>query len=62
VVCQLISNVCGQMQICRNRKHCVAKTVKHIKVNRGKCELLMKNVLEVPEGGIITYKDLTPTT
>jgi len=47
MVCQLTSNVRGQMQICRNKKHCVAKTVKYIRNNMGKCELFMKNVLEV---------------
>lgn len=62
MVCQLVSNVCGQMQICRNKKHRVAKTVKYTRINMGKCELLTKNVLELPQGGIITQKDLTPTT
>lgn len=61
MVCQLTSNMCGQMQICRNKKHCVAKTVKYTRTNTGKCELFMKNALEVPQGGIITYQDLTPT-
>lgn len=48
MVCQLISNVCGQMQICRNKKHRVAKTAKYTRTNMGKCELFMKNVLEMP--------------
>lgn len=48
MVCQLTSDVCGQMQICRNKKCCVAKAVKYTRTNTGKCELFMKNVLEVP--------------
>lgn len=38
----------GQMQICTNKERCVAKTVKYTRTNTGKCELFMKNVLEVP--------------
>lgn len=39
---------CGQMQICTNKERCAAETVKYTRTNTGKCELLMKNVLEVP--------------
>lgn len=48
MVCQLTSNVCARMQMCRNKKCCVAKTVKYTRTNTDKCELFMKNVLEVP--------------